>query len=379
MYSIHAYGKMLTDETRLRAYEEAIRRTVRPDSVVLDIGTGTGIHALMAARAGARHVFAIEPADAVLLAPEVARINGLADRITFIHDLSTNVTLPERADVVISDLHGTLPWYQRHIPTIIDARLRLARAESVFVPQRDVVWLAPVEAKELHAKVADPWVQRPFGFDFRSVASLTANASFRGRVGREAFLSDAQKVAELDYATIAATDVAAELELVPAKSGILHGFIVWFDTQVFDDVRLTSAPFEPEISYGSSFFPIAQPVSVSPSDTVRLDWRGTLQGDEYVWVWRVDVTDGAGVNRASFRHTSLAMQLPTMDRLRKRAPSYRPVLGTEGTFDRFVLNLMTGERSLEEIARALASAMPEAFDNEATALERVRSLSERYG
>jgi type I protein arginine methyltransferase len=378
VYSIQAYGKMLTDVRRMTAYQEAIGRVVRPESIVLDIGTGTGIHALMAARAGAQHVYAIEPADAVLLAREVAQVNGLADRITFIQDFSTNVTLPERADVVVSDLHGTLPWYQRHVPTIVDARTRLAKNGAIFIPQRDLVRLAAVEAPELHAHVAHPWTQQPFGFDFGPVAARIINTYLRGRVGREGFLSEDQVVAELDYRTLEDPNVAVTLEFSPARVGVLHGFIVWFDTSVLDDVRLTSAPFEPEISYGSSFFPVAEPVHVAPSDVIRLAWGGTLQGDDYVWAWSLDVIGCTGVTRASFRHNSLAVQLPSMERLRKRAPSYRPTVGSEGAIDRLVLNLMNGERNLEEIAHVLRSQAPDALESEEAALDRVRSISERY-
>lgn len=369
---------MMQDEIRMGAYQEAIRRVVRPDTIVLDIGTGTGIHALMAARFGARHVYAIEPADAILVAPEVARANGLGDRITFIQDVSTNVTLPAKADVGVSDLHGILPWYQRHIPTIVDARRRLLQDGGILVPQQDIVFLAAVEAPNLYARAADPWRQQPFGFDLSYVASRTTNAFCRGRVGRDGFLTEACRVAELDYWAITDPEVSIGLELAPVRTGILHGFIAWFDTVVFEDVRLTSAPFEPEISYGSAFFPIAEPVSIAPGHTIRLSWRGSLQGDDYVWAWNVDVEDSAGVRRAKFRHNSLGLQLLSMDRLRKRAPSYRPTLSSDGNIDRIVLSLITGERTNEEIARALMAQAPDAFESEAAAMERVRALSERY-
>ena len=378
MYSIYEFGQMMKDAIRMDAYQEAIRRVVRPDSIVLDIGTGTGIHALMAARAGARHVYAIEPADAILVAPEVARANGLADRITFIQDFSTNVTLPVKADVVVSDLHGRLPWYQRHIPTIVDARRRLVKDHGTLVPQQDVVFLAAVEAPDLYARATDPWRQQPFGFDLSYVASRTTQAFYSGRVGRDCFLTEASQVTALDYRSITDPDVSVSLELSPVRSGSLHGFIAWFDTEVIEDVRLTSAPFEPEISYGSVFFPIAEPVSIAPGHTIRLSWRGSLQGDDYVWAWNVDVEDSAGVRRAKFHHTSLGLQLLSMDRLRKRAPSYQPTLGSDGTIDRIVLSLMTGERTVAEIARALMAQAPDAFESEAAAMERVRTLSERY-
>lgn len=379
MYSVEAYGKMLKDTARMEAYDEAIRRAVHPGSVVLDIGTGTGIHALMAARAGARHVYAVEPADSILLAPAVARANGLEDRITFIQDLSTRITLPERADVVISDLHGTLPWYQQHIPTIVDARARLLKPEGLLIPQRDSVYLAAVEAPELYSVYSDPWQEKPFGFDMEYVSSRLTNMYTRGRVGRDGFLSEISPVGELDYRTIVDPDISVSIDLPPVRPGTLHGFLVWFDTQVFGDVRLTSAPFEPEISYGSSFFPLSEPVSVDASMTVHLEWKGVLQGEEYVWIWNSQVKGEAGQVVAAFQQNSLAVQLTSMNRLRKRAPSHRPELSAEGEIDRQILNLMTDRRSLEDIAREMHARLPESFSSEEEALERVRDLSERYG
>ena len=61
MYSLHFYGQMLAGEVRVNAYAEALRRVVRADSIVLDLGCGPGLFALLACKFGARHVYAVEP------------------------------------------------------------------------------------------------------------------------------------------------------------------------------------------------------------------------------------------------------------------------------------------------------------------------------
>jgi len=85
---------MIADTVRTGAYAEALRRAVKAGSVVLDIGTGTGIWALLACKFGARRVYAAEPGDAIHVAREIAAANGWSDRIEFIQRLSTEVTLP---------------------------------------------------------------------------------------------------------------------------------------------------------------------------------------------------------------------------------------------------------------------------------------------
>src|SRR5262245_26248087 len=118
MYTISMYGFMIADNARMDAYVEALRRAVKPDSIVVDIGAGTGVFALLAGRFGARRVYAIEPADAIQVAREIAAANGYADRIEFIQKLSTEVTLPERADVIIYDLRGMFTFMGRHITCV---------------------------------------------------------------------------------------------------------------------------------------------------------------------------------------------------------------------------------------------------------------------
>ena len=137
MYSITNFGAMIADRTRMHAFAEAMRRVITPGSVVIDLGAGPGLFALLACRFGARRVYAIEPADVIQVAREIAAANGLADRIEFIQAMSTDATVPERADVIVSDIGGVMPWFQAHLPSIADARRRLLKQQPCKVRQRD--------------------------------------------------------------------------------------------------------------------------------------------------------------------------------------------------------------------------------------------------
>ena len=110
MYSLSGYGEMIADRVRIAAYVQALRQAVRPGAVVVDIGTGPGIMAVLACQLGASRVYAIESDEIIQVARAIAAANGCADRIEFIEDLSTKVTLPVRADVIVSDMRGVLPF-----------------------------------------------------------------------------------------------------------------------------------------------------------------------------------------------------------------------------------------------------------------------------
>ena len=97
------HEEMLSDSVRVDAYHRAIRRNVRPGDVVLDLGTGTGLLAFLASRAGARKVYAVEHSDFIEVAEEIARHNGFTN-IEFVRANSREFTPPEPVDVVIRTL-----------------------------------------------------------------------------------------------------------------------------------------------------------------------------------------------------------------------------------------------------------------------------------
>ena len=133
-YNLSDYGRMIVDDVRMDAYAYALKAAVTPDSVVLDIGAATGIHALLACKFGARQVYAVEPNDAIHLARQIAAVNGFAGRIEFIQDLSTRISLPELADIIVSDMRGVLPLFGQHIPAIVDARQRHLAPGGRLIP-----------------------------------------------------------------------------------------------------------------------------------------------------------------------------------------------------------------------------------------------------
>ena len=222
MYSIYDYGRMIADEKRMDAYVEALKRAVSADTVVLDIGTGTGIFAMLACQFGARHVYAVEPNDAIHIARKITHDNGYADRITFIQELSTRITLPERANVVISDLRGILPYYQAHIPSIVDARQRHLAPGGGLIPQQDTMWAVVVAAPQQYKEeYAQSWVSNKYDLNMEAAQHIVTNVWSKRKVKPEQFVVEPQSWATLDYMTIECPNVCAELSWTADRTGLL--------------------------------------------------------------------------------------------------------------------------------------------------------------
>src|SRR5215475_9662719 len=103
MYSLDEFGEMVGDALRFPAYREAILQAVRPGDSVVDIGSGPGVFALLACKAGARKVYAIDTESVVEFGKQFSVANDFSDRIVFLRGDSRRILLPERANVIISD------------------------------------------------------------------------------------------------------------------------------------------------------------------------------------------------------------------------------------------------------------------------------------
>lgn len=378
MYSISAYGQMMADRVRMDAHLEALRRVIQPGSVVVDIGTGTGIFALAAARLGAKRVYAIDPSDAIQLARHFAHANGLAETIQFIQDRSVDVDLPEQAHVVVSDLRGVLPLFADNLTTVMDARKRFLLPGGILVPQRDTLWAALVSADELYDACVEPWRTPRFGVDLAAGQRMVLNQYRKAQIAADQLCEQPQRWAELDYRRITAPDVAASLSWTIQHDRTAHGFTVWFDACLVDGVGLSNAPGKPELIYGRTFFPWLEPLILTQNDTIELALEARLVGGDYVWRWETQARDARGQLKADFKQSTFLGTPLSPDRLRKQADDFVAALNADGRVVQQALDLMAGDKSLSRIGQELRQRFPSRFADHEQALDYVRKLSDKY-
>jgi len=316
MYSLHFYSQMLADAPRMGAYTAALRQAVKPDSVVLDLGCGPGVFSLLACKFGARRVYAVEPASVISVAREAAVANGCADRIEFFESLSTEITLPELATVIISDLRGVLPWFEQHIPSIIDARERLLARGGVLIPQCDVLWAAVVEAPEQYEDLVGPW--KSFDLDLSAGERLITNTWRKSYLKPEQLLVDPVCWTTIDYYEIENADVHAEISWRAARNGTAHTVAVWFDSELADNISFSNHPAAPKMIYGVGLFPFSQPIPIAEGERIELRLAANLVQDGYVWRWDTEFFAGTSV-KASFKQSTFYGVPLSQAQLRKSA------------------------------------------------------------
>ncbi len=358
------HRQYLSDPPRLAAFDRAIRALVRPTDIVIDLGCGTGILGLMACRAGARRVYAIDDGGMIGVAAEAARRNGFGDRIVHIAGKSTRVDVPERANVIVSDQIGRLGFEAGLMEFYDDARRRLLAPDARVLPERVTTWAAPVEQPALFGQV-EFWKTPRAGFDFAFIREAAVNTGYPHTFTPGDLLAPGAPVVAYDIRAegVASSMAAGTATFEVTRPGLLHGLAGWFAADLVPGVVLTNAPGAPDrIERRHSYLPVDRAVSVIPGDQVSVTLR--VRPADVLLSWRVAVTR-RGERIASFDHTTLRGMLISQSDLVRTRPDARPRAGQRSRAAATVIGLADGTRTLREIEALTYERHPDMFTSAA--------------
>jgi protein arginine N-methyltransferase 1 len=369
---VDAHREYLSDPVRVDAFARAIAATVQPGDVVVDLGAGTGILGLLACRAGAAHVYAIEADGMIEIARALARDNGVADRITFVPRHSSEVHLPQRADVLMADLIGRMGFEAGVFDTYRHAS-RWLKSEARVIPSTITIVVAPVEEPAAH-RDATFWADPVAGFDFHAALDWSMNTGYPRTIDASSLLSGSHVAGTFDP-TADARVLRLQGSVHVSRPGRLHGLAAWFSAQLARGVTMTNAPDAPtRIARRNVFFPLTDPVPVAPGDRIAIDLR--IRPEDLLVSWHVEADTSAG--RRVWKHSTLAGMLLVRDDLRTLDPDGTPRLTPRGEARRTVLLLCDGARPLREIEEAVFERHPSLFADRGAAAAFVAEVVSRY-
>ena len=178
MYAeFEVHRTMICDRVRTEAFRRAIDSVVRPGDVVLDVGAGSGILSVFAARAGAARVYAVERTTVAVLAQELAAANGVAEIVQVIHGDVMDIELPERVDVIVSEWLGGFGIDEGMLVPVIAARDRWLKPGGVMIPRSVTAWAALVHDRYL-AETVEFLRDNPYGLELDGLVEKTVNEIF---------------------------------------------------------------------------------------------------------------------------------------------------------------------------------------------------------
>ena len=273
---------MLNDEIRMAAYEAAIKEIVKPNAVVAEIGTGTGILAQWALEAGARKVFGIDINNKILeFAKDRIKRAGFVDKFIPINKISYEVELPEKVDIVLSEILGNLGDNEDMTPILNDARKRFLTNDGIFIPKQVQTYLVPVSSPKIHEQIKTK--------ECRSITTSYNLQELLNKLGiknkfdiyYDAIVPLSSYLAEPSLAksfSFDGTDEATyriETTHKINKTGLLTGIKGYFIANLSNDVTLDIsgddiAGRKTSDCWKHCYMPIENPISVEQNDVLQI-------------------------------------------------------------------------------------------------------------
>jgi protein arginine N-methyltransferase 1 len=277
------HRRMIQDTVRTEAYEHALKELIRPGMEVIDVGAGSGILSLFAARAGAKKVHAIEASNMAPIIEALAKANGFEDIIQVHHCRAEDFQLDHKVELIVSEWMGYFGLAERMFESVLDVRDRFLTEDGRMVPDRFRLKLFPIQDEGLH-QVHGPgsWDEPIYGFDFSPLAEyeygeLTTTAPTilpSGALGPHVSLVD------LDLEVCSAEDFFFDEKInLPIEcTGQVQGIGGYFEVDLSPENILTCAPEAPATHWRQSWFPV-RPFEVLCGDVLELTMQAVPRFD----------------------------------------------------------------------------------------------------
>jgi Ribosomal protein L11 methyltransferase (PrmA) len=280
---IEYHRTLIADRVRNEAFEAALRAVIKKGvTTVADIGTGTGLLALMAVKLGAREVFLYEAAEVAGVAAKVLKANG-ARNCHLIPCHSTEMVDPPKVDVVVSETLGNYALEEHVIETLADAKKRFLKPGGVLIPRRIEQIVAPVVSDRVQAEFA-AWDMT--GFDLSVAKAMSLNNIYVRTFGAKELL-EAKVWDTVDLGADGKSARKGEASWKPKTATTVYGFATWWSAELAPGIALSTAPDAPRTHWEQLYFPLLQPIATKAGDTIVVNLRSRTSaevGTHVAWV-----------------------------------------------------------------------------------------------
>uniref|UniRef100_A0A0K0EE18 type I protein arginine methyltransferase n=1 Tax=Strongyloides stercoralis TaxID=6248 RepID=A0A0K0EE18_STRER len=234
-FGIHE--EMLKDEVRTKTYRDSIyqNRHLFKDKVVLDVGAGTGILSMFAAKAGAKKVIAIEYSGIAEQTKLLVSDNKLEHIITVVQaKVEDVVDLPDgikSVDIIISEWMGYCLLYESMLNTVLYARDKWLAKDGLIFPDRCSMYITAIEdGKYKEEKIY--WWENVYGFDFSRIGRLAIKEALVDCADAEQVCTSTALIKVLDLYTITPDELnfSSNFTLKFCRKDYVHAFVIYFTT-----------------------------------------------------------------------------------------------------------------------------------------------------
>jgi len=272
---IEYHRTLIADRVRNEAFWAALSKVIRKgETIVADIGAGTGLLAVMAARLGAREVYLYETAEIAGIAAEVIKKNKLRN-CHLIPCHSTEMQNPAKVDLIVSETLGNYALEENIIATLDDARRRFLKPGGQIMPRTIRQFAAPVVATRLHKELS-AWDEVGHGIDLSVAKSMSMNNVYVRAMRPGDLLegmASARQWDEIDLNRDGRSNRKGEARWKIEKPATINGFAVWWTAGLVEGVEISTAPDARPTHWEQLYFPLASPIGARAGETVAVSLR----------------------------------------------------------------------------------------------------------
>ncbi|CAD5179044.1 probable protein arginine N-methyltransferase 1 [Musa acuminata AAA Group] len=230
-FGIHE--EMLKDVVRTKTYQNVIYQNsfLFKNKVVLDVGAGTGILSLFCAKAGAKHVYAVECSLMADMAKEIVQTNGYSNVITVLKGKVEEIELPvAHVDVIISEWMGYFLLFENMLNTVLYARDKWLNNNGIVLPDKASLYLTAIEDAEYKEDKIEFW-NNVYGFDMSCIKKQAMIEPLVDTVDQNQIVTNCQLLKTMDISKMAPGDVSfmAPFKLVAERNDYIHALVAYFD------------------------------------------------------------------------------------------------------------------------------------------------------
>ena len=298
---IEYHRTLIADHVRNQAFHDALAAVIkRGETVVSDIGAGTGLIGLMAAKLGARDVFLYEAAEVAGVAAAVLKANR-AKTCQLLPCHSTEMDDPPRADVVVSETLGNYALEENIIDTLADARKRHLKDGGVIIPARIRQFVVPVISDRFWNELV-VWNGVGFDIDLSVARTMSLNNVYVRSFVADDLLAGGRAAKKWDVVTLGSDTRAArkgEASWSLEAKATIYGFAYWWEAELSPGVTLSTAPDAPRTHWEQLFFPLGTPMTVEAGESVLASLRSRSSEEAGTHLgWTAVHFDAAGASKS---------------------------------------------------------------------------------
>lgn len=276
---LEVHRTLLDDNVRMDAFERAIKKSVDQDVTVLDVGTGTGILAMIAAKQNAKKVYGIDSANIIDIAKKAADKNGIKN-VEFIRSDIRDVGI-EKVDLIICELLG-MYVLDEGITYKVKKALNFLKPGGKVMPESIDIWAVPV----MSDKAGVGFWKKIRGIDYTFVDEVPhqiRNYDMRGCT----FLCGPHKLASIRLDSGKDPVIKRSGDFIVEVAGEFHGCVLYFDAKLCDGVTLSTDPRRDLTHWKQVFLPASGRNPLAVGEKISYNIRCVMNNTQWRWKFKV--------------------------------------------------------------------------------------------